>query len=379
MKSLSNLKVILVGHSYVYGPLSDLEWYLRPRVKHLVVMRTSLYPAKQKSWIRINYYEKGKKTVSKTIILPTLDLLFKKTFLEYTMRFVTYFVMELEAIGYDQSYDIAIAQDPVSTLIAVMLRKIGKTGSVIFHSHSYIAPKRPVLYRLIDRYATRSSDVVWALSRRLVKIRKVLGAKKVLHAPICIRDDILDKVTARVQRREKSAIYIGTLNRDKGADILMKLIPTLAKVFEKIHIVGKGPYEDVFRIFSTRISTLKFHGPLPLEKSMKLASKSMLGIMLSRPTLELITTDPMKPKVYLAANTPVMLPSYIELAKEVQQYNAGIVIERLSAKYIANKLLGEIDKLESYVGGARTLAKVSSYWRCNKILSTLLRETLLEM
>lgn len=376
MNELSNFNVMLVGHQFVYGPLDDLEWYLKPQVKLLTVVRMPLYPSRYDDKIHIMQYEKGKILFKKIIKLPFLTI--RKTLIpiqEILPRLAMYLLTQLEVMG-SETYDIAIAQDPVTSFIAIIMRKVRKVQNVIFQSHSYTAPSRSPIYKLADLYATQFSDAVWALSKRLMRVRENLGARAVIHVPICIRDDAVDYINNIDVEKENSAIYIGRLSEDKGSHILLRIMPFLIKVFKKVHIVGKGPYAKLFKQLSYLNSSIKFHGPLPLKESMLLAKKAMLGIMLTRPSLELLTTDPMKPKVYLATHTPVILPKYIELADEVRKFNAGIVLEKLDPTYIRRQLRKHATRLGEYSEGAKKLAAEKSYWKCSIILSRALRETL---
>ena len=352
---------LILAHYYAYGPADDLERLLSSRIHRLMVVKVPLF-LESNNEVYVRVYEKGRLYSWKARVAPRLHSL---------QRIQAYILSLLRLHGY--TFDMAIGQDPIVTFIGLGLRRAGIVQKVVFHSHSYTAPARGAMYRLIDRIATIRSDTVWALSRRLAGIRKLIGARRVIHVPVCIRDDVLPASTSR---RDRSIVFIGRLSRDKGIDVLLKSIPRLLESFDKIVIVGKGPYEKVLARLSSR-REIMFMGPRPLAEAMKIAAEAALGLVLSRPSLEVLTTDPMKPKVYLAAGTPIIIPPYLELSSDVARAGAGaLAYPKPSA--VADAAARVAKNLDDSLSAARELARKNDYWKCSTILLNALKNTMEE-
>lgn len=362
------MNVLVLTHYYAYGPAYDLEHYLRPTANTLTIVEVPLMQGD--TIVKARSYRQGRKVLSYEYKLPKpLATLFP---LERSIEYILTLLIPI----LEDDYDLAIAQDPLMTTLAIILKKLRKVNYVVFQSHNYTAPQRSSLYKLLDYYATVKCDCIWALSKRLAEIRRRLGAKCVLHVPVCIRDDVVDHALGVNRPKEPAAVYIGGLSKEKGVDILLKLIPTLLRYFDNLYIIGKGPFEKAFmklqRAYSKGVHVL---GYKPLEQAMTYARISMLGLVFSRPSLEVLTTDPMKPKVYLAAETPILVPKYLEISNDVSEFNAGVVIKSLSTEYI-RKELERLRLLDKYLEGARKLAKSREYFRCSRVLEVALSQTL---
>ena len=353
--------MLILAHYYAYGPADDLERLLSSKIHRLVVVKVPLF-LEPNSDIHIHIYEKGRLYSWKAQITPKLYFL---------QRIQSYLLSTLKLHGY--SFDMAIGQDPVTTLIGLGLKNAGLVQKVVFHSHSYTAPARGVMYKLIDRIATIRSDTVWALSKRLVKIRKQVGAKRVMHVPVCIRDDAIPAVAPE---RGRSIVFIGRLSKDKGIDVLLKSLPELLKEYDNIIVIGKGPYEKILAKLSSK-SRIVFVGPMPLADAMRMAAKAVLGLVLSKPSLEVLTTDPMKPKVYLAVGTPVVIPPYLELSSDVARTGAG-ALAYPKPWAIVNAAARVARNLDDALLAARELAKENDYWRCSTILVNAIKNTMEE-
>ncbi len=255
---LKSMNVLIVTHYYVHGPAEDLTWFLTRIIptETLSVIKIPLDPLQDKSII-VEHYCRGNSIAKSSIAMPRLPI-----FSEAITRLSSYIEVLLRTTGI--KYDIALAQDPVTTLLAIMLRRRRIAEKVIFQSHNYTAPERGSIYKFIDLYATKHADVVWALSKRLLKIRHMLGARNVIHVPVCIKDDVLE-AEDDYDSKENEVVFIGALNKAKGCDILLKLLPYLVKVFDGVHIIGKGPFEQVVRKLSNINKSIVFHGYLPLK------------------------------------------------------------------------------------------------------------------
>lgn len=358
MKRTNNYSILILTHYYSYGPADDLEWYLNKimNVQRSTIVKIPLKSEENK--VIITSYEKGEKIFERSFHFPSINTRIPS--LEIAAKIIEYTLSIISITAEAKHYDIAIAQDPITATIAIMLKQKNYISKVILQSHNFTSPTRSKLYKFLDLYTTTHSDIVWCLSNRLAEIRRKLGAKYTVQTPICIRDDVIDKTLNYTRRKSNDIVYIGSLSKDKGVDILLELVKTFTKNGNDtiIHIVGKGLlYEKIFERIGEINKRVIYYGPQPLKRALQIASRASLGVVLTRPSYESLTTDPMKPKVYLAAHTPVILPEYFEISSYVNRFKAGMVVGKLKPSYILSKVKVALEDSNTLLKGAERLAK----------------------
>ena len=129
--------------------------------------------------------------------------------------------------------------------------------------------------RLFERWILRSMDAVTAVSLEAVKYYRGLGIK-VVHIPNAIDLSELPSEAERIS--EPQITYLGRLSKEKGVDIL---IGVALMGLRGIVVAGDGPMRPLVERAAQK-GLLKFLGPLPRAKALKILAGSDVAVLPSR-------------------------------------------------------------------------------------------------
>jgi len=128
---------------------------------------------------------------------------------------------------------------------------------------------------LFERWILRGMDVVTAVSLEAVKYYRSLGIKAV-HIPNAI--DLSEMPCEAEKISEPQITYLGRLSKEKGVDILVK---AALMGLRGVVVAGDGPMRPLIERAAQK-GLLKFLGPLPRAKALKILAGSDVAILPSR-------------------------------------------------------------------------------------------------
>ena len=128
---------------------------------------------------------------------------------------------------------------------------------------------------LFERWILRSMDAVTAVSLGAVKYYHGLGIK-VVHIPNAI--DLSELPSGAERISEPQITYLGRLSKEKGVDIL---IGVALMGLRGIVVAGDGPMRPLVERAAQK-GLLKFLGPLPRAKALKILAGSDVAVLPSR-------------------------------------------------------------------------------------------------
>lgn len=128
---------------------------------------------------------------------------------------------------------------------------------------------------LFERWVLRGMNMVTAVSLEAVKYYRSLGIKMV-HIPNAIDLSELPSEAERIS--EPQITYLGRLSKEKGVDILVK---AALMGLKGIVVAGDGPMRPLIEK-AARKGLLKFLGPLPRTKALKILAGSDVVVLPSR-------------------------------------------------------------------------------------------------
>ncbi len=131
------------------------------------------------------------------------------------------------------------------------------------------------LAEIFERYILRGLDVVTAVSMHAVKYYQSLGIRTI-HIPNAIDLSEMPREGERVS--EPQITYLGRLSKEKGVDLL---IGAALRGLRGLVIAGDGPMRPLIE-YAARRGLLKFLGPLPREKALKILAGSDVAVLPSR-------------------------------------------------------------------------------------------------
>jgi len=161
--------------------------------------------------------------------------------------------------------------------------KLAKARARIVTLHGVYSRQIKLLYgdmlgsmaELFERWVLKGVDAVTAVSLEAVKYYRSLGLKAI-HIPNAIDLSELPSEAERIS--EPQIAYLGRLSKEKGVDILVRA--ALAGL-RGIVVVGDGPMRPLIERAAQK-GLLKFLGPLPRVKALKILAGSNVVVLPSR-------------------------------------------------------------------------------------------------
>lgn len=272
-----------------------------------------------------------------------------------------------------------IGINPISCIIGLFFRKIGKTKKVIFYAIDF-TPKRfensllNYLYHKLEIYCTVHSDETWNVSPRIAQGREKflnLSGKKYPQkvVPIGVWNETIKKTPFNKIKRHQ-LIFLGHLLKKQGVQVVLEAIPFIVQQIPdfKFIILGGGEYQKDLQELSNKLQIEKyveFKGWIKDRKKIdEILGVSALAVAVYKPEEDNLSNftyyaDPTKIKDYLANGLPVILTDVPYNAYELEKRKCGIVVEYKKEKIsqaIFN-LLKNQERLRIYRQNARLYAR----------------------
>jgi glycosyltransferase involved in cell wall biosynthesis len=375
-KVLKAFKIVIVHNvsfKEYYGPERAIIDFLRElKIAKLLYIQHPLPPNYKDLSTRAKLYVRGE--LEKSIKAPSIRTNDLRLIVVYNALATLSLVLLTK-----EKYDVFIGSDGRNALIGLILRKLGFVKKVVYLSHSYVKSSDSIknaIIRSLDKHCSLSVDFVWNLSRRLVKIRNKLGVPKQqnIWVPVGVHPEDIDLPKKFPGSNEKKRlVYVGTLVPGKGVELVIKAMPV---IMEKIHnvellIVGGGAMERKLKEECRKTGMekyVKFLGYMKYQKLMNLLSRCHIGLAPYKPDTDntASTTDPLKPKLYLAQGLPVIITNFPETAFEIKKSGAGIVINYDECE-LASAVIRLLTYSNFYEKCSREAIKLASNYLWNKI------------
>lgn len=220
--------------------------------------------------------------------------------------------------------DVVIAANYSMGLAALLLRMLGRTRKTVVWLSDFLPAKGSFPVRLhrrittvLNRFAARHADEVWAISPR---IPTAAVNPRNFVVPICLNDNH----SPRNNREEIG--YIGIPSPDHALDILFDIG---RRHNFRINIIGTSAYLDSIRDQAPPGTT--FHGLLNDQNRInEIFSRCFCGYAVYRntgPNGYSYFGIPSKAFAFLASNTPVVTTNTAHFTQKIENAGIGRVIE----------------------------------------------------
>lgn len=361
-KLLRNLEIVLVHNvafNAYYGPeRALLDWFEKVKVARLLYVQHPLPPFYTDLASRSDLYSGGR--LADTVRAPSPVIKRMLALVVYNAILTIYFVLSGK-----RRFHVFVGSDGRNALAGLILRELGFVKIVVYLSHSYGEFSNPltnIVVHWLDRYCARSADFVWNLSRRLTKIREKQGVsnERNVWVPVGIHhDEIQSPVSPPESNQTGKLVFVGVLSPGKGVELIVRALPIILRSVPKIEltIIGEGPLRERLEETCSKLGLqdhIKFLGYMQYDRLMRLLPKHHVGLAVYEPRADstTLTTDPLKPKLYMACGLPVVITDFPETALEIKQNEAGLVIQ--------------YDSDELAVGVVRLLTDVKLFRKCSR-------------
>lgn len=218
-----------------------------------------------------------------------------------------------------------------------------------------------VLFRWLDEFCFKNSDVVWDLSSAISRARDInmKSRRKTLMkiiAPLTYSSKLLT-IRPLNEIERWTIAFVGTLNELQGLQLLIEAMPEILRYLPNamVRIIGDGPYAGELKRMvneSGLNEQFVFYGFVEKDSDViNIISRSAIGVAPYVPTPEnnAIAADPGKTKLYAFRGLPVVTTK-ISSGLFIDSKGAGIAIDydpHECAKAVI-KLLHDDQTLEKY-------------------------------
>ena len=376
-----NLSFMLVTHGgYVYGQMEALRDFLsNAGTRHLGYIAHPFQYTPEKKSIMVLYENGEVRTFhSPEVRAPQLILYLNDSVL--TLLFV---------LISRRRYSVYVGADPLNAVLGLLLKSVRIVRHVVFYTLDYV-PTRfnshllNSAYHAIDRICVEHCDYTWNVSQAITTARGREGVVQVtqLEVPACTQSyDELKNPEGNFER--SNIVFIGHLRKGHGLELLLRAFPqVLEKVpSAKLIIIGGGPLEHFLRTEArdhNMLNSVDFRGYIKdREEVSRIISRCAFGLAPYEPSAETFTwfADSGKAKHYISCGLPVIITSVPRFSKEIEMYQAGLVVE-----YDEEKLADAMVKLltdKALLDRMRlNAAELSQKYSWNRVFSRALVDTM---
>ncbi|MGD0612083.1 MAG: glycosyltransferase family 4 protein [Anaerolineales bacterium] len=272
---------------------------------------------------RISIYEEGRiRTIkARRLLLPgSLDPLVQDLWLYMILR-----------PHLKRGYHVGIVDGPESALLALLLKKTGRVGFLIYYDIDYypgVSPQWSGLLSRREQICCKVADAVASVSRPLAALREQQGAKLAAVVPNGV--DFASFHAANLIRKEHppTLIYTGSLDARWGVDLSIRAMPLLRRQIPGIRllIAGRGRAEQELHQLALSLGVndcVCFEGFVPYPDLPNLLAQADIGVATSRQNIFRQYASPLKIVEYMAAGLPVICSGGGEAEQMIEESRAG--------------------------------------------------------
>ncbi|GJL77311.1 MAG: hypothetical protein NPINA01_03000 [Nitrospinaceae bacterium] len=391
-KPLSETRVCIVSYtwkdekgqaSHIAGPPQDLYRYLKTRAKEVIFIEqpqsycpditptlTVCKMGVERKPVRFPMfwfpYNKTRADIQQT---PFPYVAFKVRDILSTIYFLLYL---------RRRFDLYVGVEAVNTIIGLLLRRFKVVKRVVYDVIDY-SPKRfdnlklNGIFHFMDRYCAHRADWAWAQSSRVEPMRLELGAKANQLSPHILKQSGFGTDASCLKMGSKENFdpyrmaYVGALHPTDGVDCLVEAMPLIIEKVPnaRLTIVGDGMDAPKLRCRVQELAlekNVQFLGTIgnPTEIENLLASCALGIVPYKKDPLSLKHfNDPSKPRLYLGCGLPVIITDVPEVAQDIHQKKAGLIIDwtPVSLADAVVSLLTDQDKLTEFRSNSLRMAE----------------------
>jgi glycosyltransferase involved in cell wall biosynthesis len=331
-----NLRILEIAHIQVPGVAQDLKRYLVNHYRQVVSIE---HPFKSSAAFlgsngsRIGEFVEKKLSYHKS--LPSI------AGPEIFFWIRDFWITQIWVLTRKYRFDAVICLDCLNALSGIMLKVLGKSRYIVYYTID-LTDKRfsfgllNYLYLLLDKIAVRYADEVWDVSQSISELRKMHGynpkTNKVKIVPIGYYKSDFRNIR-KVRRDPYRLIYLGSLFRIMGIQLVIESLPRLAAKYPKItlYIIGNGDYLPELRKRIAELNVSRYVRFYPYTDRGKIVPLLYSGWVGVAPYLDeegsyKKYSDPTKIKEYFATGLPVIVTDVPIISKRISQTRLGLTI-----------------------------------------------------
>lgn len=382
MKDIKEKKFIIVTHSYFKGSSQELRDFLIKRSKELVFIGHPFsYCQDIDSSIEVHKNKKHIKTKKFKFFKASQYLFYIKDFI-----LTLYWVLTSR-----NKFDIYFGVDPLNCFAGLILKKVGKVKKVVLFTIDYIPKNRfgnkllNYVYIKLDDYCVKQSDYTWNISEEIIaaRVKRGLIKSKKRHIVVPIGVNIDHNQVLPIKKiNRKTIVYIGGMDKQFGAKLILKAIPLVADKISDVQclMIGGGPEAESIKnsILNNNLGqNIKFIGFINDRKKLcNYMRENAVGLALYKPDKDSykVFSDVTKPKEYMSFGMPVIINKVPPIFKKVEKHKLGIVIN-YDEEELANAIIRLLSNSQLYESCRKNAIRFVKKYKWNNIFEKAFKES----
>ncbi len=292
----------------------------------------------------------------------------------------------------DQKFDVFVGIALFSTLLGLILKKLGRVDKVVYYCLDYYFGTTwfdrgfCYLLRKLDARVVKLADRVWDISPRIRD-----GRLKSEGVPVESYDRLVvplgytegfERCLPLKERERWTLGFVGTLTENQGLDLVIDSLPALKQHMPdlKIRLIGHGPDRErlVQRVAKAGLDDcVLFHGFVEKDEEVNdILSRCRIGIATWTGGAgdNSVYADPGKPKLYALLGLPILITQVPQISKLIEETGAGEAIpyDKEAFTVAVRKMLEKEDGLQPYMEG---LERFKPFCRAPEIFERAFAET----
>jgi len=295
-------------------------------------------------------------------------------------------------------YDLYVATGQLVVLLGLVLRKLGLVKRVVFWTLDYFPETfrnglMRRLYLKLDRWCVLRADYVWNITEAIGTSRQryvtadAQSVKRMYTVPHPI--DESEFRVARIEEVHKFGILYsgaGLASPEWGFDLIVQAFPAIIRAFPEIFVtitsyqaIPRSVLHTLEEMDIARHFRILGYVSDPDEYSL-VVQRHRIGLATYAPIAGSFKrfADPSRVKSYIARGLPVVITRVPPIAREVEEFGAGVVIDYRADDLVQAvvKLIGDSAFYESCRQNAIRLARTYSSEKVfARALQPILNET----
>jgi glycosyltransferase involved in cell wall biosynthesis len=326
---------VIVCHDSVFGPPHELRDYLLKN--HISEL---LFIGHQNRYVTDNpirnsyydFYRDGIKIKSGGFYIKKLP-----EFIAYIRDFILTITWSLLFVR--PKIDIFIGLGNLNALSGIILKWLGLSKIVVYYVIDYLPIRfknklMNSIYHYVDRICAGYASITWNYARQMIVERQNHWRMSFDHQLVVPNGVNVNRRNMKKNIFNHDLVYIGTLFKKQGIDLVIKALPKLRIIFPdiKLIIIGQGTYLSELKELCQRLKVLDrvtFMGFIADPNAAdNIIKKCNLGIATYETGHDFVAyTEPGKVKRYLGCGVPVVMTNVSMIAGEILKNRCGFVIE----------------------------------------------------
>lgn len=281
--------------------------------------------------------------------------------------------------------DVFIGINPLNAFYGIFLRKLGFVKTIIFYTADYAIYRfenRLVnkIYHWFDRFAIKNSDYVWNVSTKITNLRLKQGVnfKRNYYVPNTPEFHKVKRLGySEINKHE--IVIVSTISASIALKLIFNALKELSNKYPDISlkVIGIENWHDDFEEDLRKINILDkviFLPSMNHDKLLNELSVSAVGLALyTNITNWTFFCDSMKARDYLACGLPVIITREPSTSKEIEDNEAGFVID-LNEENLINSLDKLFSNKSLYLKMRKNAINLAEKYDIKKILDDRLND-----